>query len=185
MASDNRPLGRFQLAGIPPAPRGVPQIEVTFDIDVDGILNVSAQDKATGKEQKITITSSSGLDKASIERMVREAKDNEEGDRNKREMVEARNKLDSLVYQSQKMMDDLGDKISDSDKTITTEAITTATSALESNDKQTMLSATQTLEAALHGLAQTMYASEQPVSPQPHESDSSDDDIIDAEFVEE
>ena len=186
MAADNRTLGKFQLAGMPPAPRGVPQIEVTFDIDVDGILNVSAKDKATGKEQKITITSAGGLDKSDIERLVREAKDNEEEDLLKKEMVEARNKLDSLVYQSQKTLEELGDKISDSDKTVASDAIDAATTALNDGDKQSILNATQTLEAALHSLAQSMYTSEQPVSPEETvSSDTPDDDVIDAEVVNE
>ena len=186
MAPDNRTLGKFQLTGMPPAPRGVPQIEVTFDIDVDGILNVSAKDKAMGKEQKITITSAGGLDKGDIERMVREAKDNEEEDLLKKEMVEARNKLDSLVYQSQKTLEELGDKISDSDKTVASDAIDAATTALNDGDKQSILNATQTLEAALHSLAQSMYTSEQPVSPEETvSSDTPDDDVIDAEVVNE
>jgi len=186
MAPDNRTLGKFQLTGMPPAPRGVPQIEVTFDINVDGILNVSAKDKATDKEQKITITSAGGLDKSDIERMVREAKDNEEEDLLKKEMVEARNKLDSLVYQSQKTLEELGDKISDSDKTVASDAIAAATTALNDGDKQSILNATQTLEAALHSLAQSMYTSEQPVSPEETvSSDTPDDDVIDAEVVNE
>jgi len=186
MAPDNRTLGKFQLSGMPPAPRGVPQIEVTFDINVDGILNVTAKDKATDKEQKITITSAGGLDKSDIERMVREAKDNEEEDLLKKEMVEARNKLDSLVYQSQKTLEELGDKISDSDKTVASDAIAAATTALNDGDKQSILNATQTLEAALHSLAQSMYTSEQPVSPEETvSSDSPDDDVIDAEVVNE
>ena len=186
MSSDNRTLGRFQLTGMPPAPRGVPQIEVTFDIDVDGILNVSAKDKATGKEQKITITSAGGLDKNDIERMVREAKDNEEDDRLKKELVEARNKLDSLVYQSQKTLEELGDKISDSDKTAASDAIAAAAVALNDGDKQSILDVTQTLEATLHSLAQSMYTSEQPVSPEETVSSvSPDDDVIDAEVVNE
>ena len=187
MSSDNRTLGRFQLTGIPPAPRGVPQIEVSFDIDADGILNVSAKDKATGKEQKITITSSDGLDKNDIERMVREAKDNEESDRLKKEMIEAHNKLDSLVHQSKKMIDEMGDKLSDGDKTAANDAIATAATALNSDDKQSILNAISTLEATLHNLAQAMYANaEQPVSPESTSaSDSSDDGVIDAEFVDE
>ena len=186
MAPDNRTLGKFQLSGMPPAPRGVPQIEVTFDINVDGILNVTAKDKATDKEQKITITSAGGLDKSDIERMVREAKDNEEEDLLKKEMVEACNKLDSLVYQSQKTLEELGDKISDSDKTVASDAIAAATTALNDGDKQSILNATQTLEAALHNLAQSMYTSEQPVSPEETvSSDTPDDDFIDAEVVNE
>jgi molecular chaperone DnaK len=115
MAADNVTLGRFQLTGIAPAPRGVPRIEVTFDIDVNGIVNVSAKDLGTGKEQKITITSSSGLKEEEIERMVKEADKHAEEDKKKKEKIEAKNKADSLIYQSEKMLNDLKDKISQDD----------------------------------------------------------------------
>ena len=187
MSADNRTLGNFMLDGIPPAPRGVPQIEVAFDIDANGILNVSATDKATGKEQQITITSSSGLSDTDIDKMVREAKDNEESDKSKRELVETHNKLDSLLYQSRKTLDELGDNLSDGDKSAAMAAIEAAASALETNEKQTMMDATQTLEAALHSLAQSLYNTtdtEQPVSPQAGPSPE-DDGVIDAEFEEE
>ena len=112
MARDNNTLNRFHLTGIPPAPRGMPQIEVTFDIDADGIVNVSATDKATGKKQEIRITSSSGLSEDQIERMVREAKENEADDKRRREVIEARNNLDSLTYQTEKMLNENRDKVS-------------------------------------------------------------------------
>ena len=188
-AGDNRTLGKFQLAGIPPAPRGVPQIEVTFDLDADGILSVSAKDKATAKEQKITITSDSGLSNDDIDRMVREAKDHEDDDRQKREMIEARNKLDSLIYQSEKMLDDMGDKISEADRSAAGDAITAAQAALGSDDKKSIEDATTVLESALHSLAQTMYAA-QASEPGPESADAptreeEGDDIIDAEIIEE
>ena len=111
MAADNMSLGRFRLEGIPPAPRGMPQVEVTFDIDANGILNVTARDKATGREQKVTITASTNLNKGEIERMVQEARQNEAEDRKRRELVEARNKADSLAYQTEKTLNELGDKV--------------------------------------------------------------------------
>src|SRR5438094_8691078 len=116
MAAQNRTLGKFKLAGIPPAPRGVPQIEVTFDIDANGILNVTAKDKATNKDAKITITSSSGLSKEEVERMAKEAEAHAAEDKEQREAVEARNQLDSLVYNIEKMLKDAGDKVAESDK---------------------------------------------------------------------
>src|SRR5207302_456678 len=116
MARDNRTLGKFHLTGIPPAPRGIPEIEVTFDIDANGILNVTAKDKATGKDQKITITSSSGLSKEEVERMAKEAESHAAEDKSKREEIEARNQLDGMVYQVEKMLREHGDKISGSDK---------------------------------------------------------------------
>ena len=111
MAADNMSLGRFRLEGIAPAPRGLPQVEVTFDIDANGILNVTARDKATGKEQRVTITASTNLNKADIERMVQEGRQNEAADRQRRELVEARNTADSLAYQTEKTLSELGDKV--------------------------------------------------------------------------
>src|SRR4029079_15066720 len=115
-SGDNKSLGQFNLEGIPPAPRGMPQIEVTFDIDANGILNVSAKDKATGKEQKIVIKASSGLNEDQIKRMVRDAESHAEEDRKFRELVEARNKADALVHSTEKALKDLGDKVSPSDR---------------------------------------------------------------------
>jgi molecular chaperone DnaK len=112
MASDNMSLGRFRLDGIPPAPRGIPQVEVTFDIDANGILNVTAKDKATGKEQKITITASTNLDKSDIERMVEEAAKNRTADQQRRELIETRNQADTLAYQAEKLLKDMGEKVS-------------------------------------------------------------------------
>jgi molecular chaperone DnaK len=116
MARDNKTLGKFNLEGIPPAPRGMPQIEVTFDIDANGIVNVSAVDKATGKEQKVTITSSGGLSDSEIERMVKEAEEHRSSDEEKKKEIETRNKADSLAHQIEKSLEELGEKISDSDK---------------------------------------------------------------------
>jgi molecular chaperone DnaK len=186
MAPDNRSLGKFQLTDLPPAPRGIPQIEVTFNIDANGILSVTAKDKATNKEQNITITTASGLSSDEIERMVREAKDNEDDDRLKMEQIEVRNKLDSLVYQTEKLITELGDKISADDKTAVENALASAKDAIKLGDKNSIVDATTVLESALHGLTKAMYE-----TPEPTSGDSGDNfyntvddnDIVDAEFV--
>src|SRR5262244_665906 len=157
MAAQNRTLGKFHLTGIPPAPRGVPQIEVTFDIDANGILNVTAKDNATGKDQKITITSSSGLSKEEVERMAKEAESHSAEDKTKREEIEAKNQLDSMVYQMEKMLRESGDKISGSDRGEVENAIADAKKALESGDKGNMDRARETLTQASHKLAEQMY----------------------------
>ena len=192
MARDNRTLGRFHLVDIPPAPRGVPQIEVTFDIDANGIVNVSAKDMGTGKEQKITITSSSGLGKDEIDKMVKEAEAHAEGDKKKTEEIEARNRADSLVYQTEKLLSEHKDKLSEEDVKAVEAAIADCKKAIEAGDVGRMNSATEALTQASHKVAQSMYA-------QPGETASgdgagsgaesegeqkSDDDVIDAEYVD-
>src|SRR4030081_3745976 len=162
MATQNRTLGKFHLSGIPPAPRGVPQIEVTFDIDANGILNVTAKDMATGKDQKITITSSSGLSKEDVERMAKEAESHAAEDKARREEIEAKNQLDTLVYSVEKMLRDQGDKISGSERGEVENAIANAKQALESNNKATMDNARERLTQASHKLAEQMYRSSQP-----------------------
>src|SRR5438477_11853 len=157
MAAQNRTLGKFHLTGIPPAPRGVPQIEVTFDIDANGILNVTAKDVATGKDQKITITSSSGLSKEEVERMAKEADAHSAEDKAKREEIEAKNQLDSMVYQMEKMLRESGDKISGSERGEVENAIADAKKALESGDKANMDRAREALTQASHKLAEQMY----------------------------
>src|SRR6201981_3890234 len=157
MAAQNRTLGKFHLTGIPPAPRGVPQIEVTFDIDANGILNVTAKDMATGKDQKITITSSSGLSKEEVERMAKEADAHSAEDKAKREEIEAKNQLDSMVYQMEKMLRESGDKISGSERGDVENAIADAKKALESGDKASMDRAREALTQASHKLAEQMY----------------------------
>ncbi|HYH00218.1 MAG TPA: molecular chaperone DnaK [Terriglobales bacterium] len=157
MAAQNRTLGKFQLTGIPPAPRGVPQIEVTFDIDANGILNVTAKDLATGKDQKITITSSSGLSKDEVERMAKEADAHAEEDKRRREEIEARNQLDSMVYSIEKTLRENGDKISGSERGDVENALADAKKALESNDKAQMDRARENLTKASHKLAEAMY----------------------------
>jgi molecular chaperone DnaK len=158
MAMDNKTLGRFELVGIPPAPRGIPQIEVTFDIDANGIVHVSAKDLGTGKEQSIKITASSGLSEEEIDRMVKDADAHKEEDKKKRELAEARNNLDSLIYTTEKSLGEYGDKIADSDKKAIEEAIESAKKAMESDDPSTMKSASDNLTQTSHKLAEAMYA---------------------------
>jgi molecular chaperone DnaK len=162
MAAQNRTLGKFHLTGIPPAPRGVPQIEVTFDIDANGILNVTAKDTATQKDQKITITSSSGLSKEEVERMAKEADAHSAEDKAQRDSIEAKNQLDSLVYSVEKMLREHGDKISGSERGDVENAVADAKKALESNDKAQMDKARQTLTPVSHKLAEQMYKAAQP-----------------------
>ena len=159
MANQNRTLGKFQLTGIPPAPRGVPQIEVTFDIDANGILNVTAKDLATGKDQTIKITSSSGLSKEEVERMAKEAEAHSAEDKSRREEIESKNQLDSLVYSVEKMLRENGGKISGSERGDVENAIADAKKALESNDKASMDNARERLTQASHKLAEQMYRS--------------------------
>jgi molecular chaperone DnaK len=161
MAAQNRTLGKFHLTGIPTAPRGVPQIEVTFDIDANGILNVTAKDTAT-KDQKITITSSSGLSKEEVERMAKEADAHAAEDKAQRDAIEAKNQLDSMVYNVEKMLRESGDKISGSDRGDVENAVADAKKALESNDKAQMDKARETLTKASHKLAEEMYKAAQP-----------------------
>jgi molecular chaperone DnaK len=201
MASDNRTLGKFSLVGIPPAPRGVPQIEVTFDIDANGIVNVSAKDKATSKEQKITITASSGLSEHDIQRMVDDAKAHEEEDNRRREAVENRNKLDATILQIEKLLKENGDKIPGDAKSEIEAAMATAKEALDSGDDARVKSAQEALNQASHKLAQAMYgqgqqpggepgpgfdpgAAGQGPGPGADKSRPSDSDVIDAEFEE-
>jgi len=198
MASQNRTLGKFHLTGIPPAPRGVPQIEVTFDIDANGILNVTAKDNATGKDQKITITSSSGLSKEEVERMAKEADAHSAEDKVKREEIESRNQLDGMIYNIEKMLREQGDKISGSERGDVENALADAKKALESNEKRTMDSARERLTAASHKLAEQMYKATQPQQGAPAggasagqsngatqgDGQKKDEGVIDAEYVD-
>src|ERR1044071_4169982 len=167
MAAQNRTLGKFHLTGLPPAPRGVPQIEVTFDIDANGILNVTAKDNATGKDQKITITSSSGLSKEEVERMAKDAEAHSAEDKAQRESIDSKNQLDSMIYQIEKMLKEQGDKISGSDRGDVENALADAKKALESNEKAQMDRARETLTQASHKLAEQMYKSAQAQTPPP------------------
>jgi molecular chaperone DnaK len=192
MAKDNKSLGRFHLMGIPPAPRGVPQIEVTFDIDANGILNVNAKDRGTGKEQKITITASSGLDEKEIEEMVKNAETHAEEDRKKKEEIEARNRADSLVYSSEKLLKDNRDKIGESDAQAIEEAIADAKKAIEEGGAERINQAVERLTQASHKLAEAIYRSSseegaQQAGPEPSGDDSSkgeEEEVIDAEYVD-
>jgi molecular chaperone DnaK len=197
MASQNRTLGKFKLSGIPPAPRGVPQIEVTFDIDANGILNVTAKDNATGKDQKITITSSSGLSKEEIDRMAKEAEAHSAEDKQKREEIEARNQLDGLVYNIEKMLKENGDKVSGSEKADVETALADAKKTLEGTPSPAELNAArEKLTAASHKLAEAMYkagASAQGAGVPPTDGaaaaggttdEKKDEGVIDAEYVD-
>jgi molecular chaperone DnaK len=157
LARDNRTLGRFQLIGIPPAPRGVPQIEVTFDIDANGIVNVSAKDLGTGKEQKITITASSGLSKDEVDRMMKDAESHAEEDKRRKEEIEARNRADQTVYAAEKMLQDMGSKLSSTDKAAVETAIEQLKSAISSNDTAAMNRAMEQLTQAQHRAAEALY----------------------------
>ncbi len=157
MASGNRTLGRFDLVGLPPAPRGVPQVEVTFDIDANGITHVSAKDLGTGKEQKIRIESSSGLSKEEVEKMTKDAAAHAEEDKKQRELVETRNRLDNLVYSVEKSLKDLAEKISADEKTKVEEALAKAKEALKANDASVLKTAEEELTAASHKIAEEMY----------------------------
>jgi len=190
MARDNRLLGVFQLVGIPPAPRGVPQIEVTFDIDANGILHVTAKDRATGNEQKITITSSSGLSKDEVDKMARDADAHRAEDERRRQEVEAKNQLDNAVYSAEKMLREHRDKISDADARNIEEAVSEARKAIEEGGLERIKAAQDRLMAASHKLAEAMYraaGSQQPsgdgASGAKTES-AKKDEVVDAEFVD-
>jgi molecular chaperone DnaK len=165
MAGDNKTLGRFILDGIPPAPRGLPQIEVTFDIDANGILHVSAQDKATGREQKIVIKASSGLNDEEIQRMVRESEAHAEEDRRRKEEIETRNQADNLAYQTERSMRDLGDKVPADVRSEVEGKIAAVRSALQSGGTEQIQSAMNDLGMAAQRIGQAVYGSEQQAGP--------------------
>jgi molecular chaperone DnaK len=196
MAANNKTLGRFELVGIPPAPRGVPQIEVTFDIDANGIVNVSAKDKATGKEQSIQITASSGLSKEEIDRLVKDAEMHADEDKKKKELVEARNSADALIYSTEKSIKDLGNKVDSSTKSKVEDAIAALRKAMESEDTAEIKRLSQELTQASHKLAEAMY---QQASQSEQQTDAgaetgrqatgggagaADEDVVDADFEE-
>jgi molecular chaperone DnaK len=197
MAPDNKTLGRFELVGIPPAPRGVPQIEVTFDIDANGIVHVSAKDLGTGKEQSIRITASSGLAEDEIERMVKDAQSHEAEDHKKRELAEARNEADSLVYSVEKSLTELGDKVPEAERTDIKEKIDALRQAMEGDDVDAVKNATQALTEVSHRLAEEVYkktSAEQqaasgggeggPGAPGPEAKAEGEEDVVDADFEE-
>tara|TARA_B000000460_G_scaffold230604_1_gene188281 strand:- start:775 stop:2343 length:1569 start_codon:yes stop_codon:yes gene_type:complete len=195
LARDNRVLGEFHLVGLPSAPRGVPQIEVTFDIDANGIVNVTAKDKATGKEQNITITASSGLAKDEVERMMKEAELHAEEDKARRDEIERRNQADQAVYGAEQMLEKSGDKLSSTEREPLEAAIAEVKKALESGEEASLTQALEQLTTAQHAAAETLYKQAptgdggQDASAGPGESsasvDSSEGDVIDAEVVED
>jgi molecular chaperone DnaK len=196
MAADNMSLGQFNLEGIPPAPRGMPQIEVTFDIDANGILNVSAKDVATGKEQQIAITASTNLDEGDVERMVREARQNEAEDRRRKELVEARNNADAAIYQVEKALRELNGKVSSSDRSTIERTIEDLKVAKEGNDAARIRQLVEQLQQASYAMSQQLYAQQQQAAgPQPGPQQAGGpqaggpqpggpDDVIDGEFSE-
>ena len=199
LARDNRTLGKFHLVGLPPAPRGVPQIEVTFDIDANGIVNVSAKDLGTGKEQRITITASSGLVKEEVERMMKEAEAHAEDDRKRRDEIEVRNRADQAVYGAERLIKDTGDKLTSADK----QAIETAMEAVKKASAETDAAAIQKaldqLTAAQHKAAESLYKQQAPgpqsappggdgagqAGPAAGATSEAKGDVIDAEVVDE
>jgi molecular chaperone DnaK len=195
MVAGNKTLGRFELVGIPPAPRGVPQIEVTFDIDANGIVNVSAKDMATGKEQSIQITASSGLSKEEIDKLIKDAELHAEEDKKKRDLVDARNHADALIYSTEKSIKDLGDKVDADTKSKVEAAIEPLKKAMEGDDAEEIKRLSEELTQASHKLAEAMYqqASQEDAQQHAHAgaadheeagSSAPDDDVVDADFEE-
>lgn len=195
MAGGNKTLGRFELVGIPPAPRGVPQIEVTFDIDANGIVNVSAKDQATGKEQSIQITASSGLSDEEINNLVKDAELHAEDDKKKRELVDARNTADALIYSTEKSIKDLGDKVDSETKNKIEDAVAPLKKAMEGEDAAEIKRLSEELTQESHKLAEAMYKqASQEAGPQPDADQANtdqpgtatpdDDDVVDADFEE-
>jgi molecular chaperone DnaK len=194
MSTDNKSLGTFRLDGIPPAPRGVPQIEVTFDIDANGILNVTAKDKGTGKEQSISITGASTLSDSEVERMVKDAESNADVDRERREKIEVKNQADTLVYQAKKQIEEFGDKVSSADKEKAETQVKALEDAIASDSTEQMKSVTAELQQTLYAIGTSMYqqagasGGAAPDAEEPQSgadsSGSSNDDVIDAEFSE-
>jgi molecular chaperone DnaK len=190
MAADNKTLGQFELVGIPPAPRGIPQIEVTFDIDANGIVHVSAKDLGTGKEQSIRITASSGLAEEEIKKMVKDGEAHAGEDKKRRELAEARNQLDSLIYTTEKSLKEFGDKIEAGEKQNIEEAITKAKKAMESNDTNSIKSAQEELTRSSHKLAEAMYSKASQgakgTGPEPGAQagpgQKTQEDVVDADF---
>lgn len=185
MAADNKTLGRFQLTDIPPAPRGIPQIEVTFDIDANGIVNVKAKDLGTNKEQSITIKSSSGLSDEEIERMIKEAEENAEADKKRREEVELRNEADQMIFTTDKTLKDLGDQVSDEEKEKAEKAKEELKKALEGNDIEDIRKKKEALEQEVQNLSVKLYEKVQQQAQQAQQQqDSKDDNVVDAEYEE-
>jgi molecular chaperone DnaK len=191
MAADNKLLGQFDLVGLPPAPRGVPQVEVTFDIDANGIVSVSAKDKATGKEQQIRIQASGGLSDADIQKMVQEAEANATADKERREFVELKNQADALIHQTEKTLSDGGDKVSAQDKGEAEAAVSAARTAMEGSDAAGLKSATERLSQVAMRVGEAMYKAQAdaagaaaPGAAPGGGSAGGSDHVVDAEFEE-
>ena len=190
MAAYNKTLGRFQLTGIPPAPRGVPQIEVTFDIDANGIVNVKAKDLGTNKEQSITITASTNLSDEEIEKMVKEAEENKEKDAKRKEEADTKNEIEQLVFATEKAIKDLDGKIGDKEKSEAEDAIKEAKSAIESNDIEKMKSAKDKLNEKAMALGSKVYEeaakanAEKTNENETKNEDKKDDNVVDADYEE-
>ena len=184
MARDNRTLGKFHLMGMPPAPRGVPQIEVAFDIDANGILHVSAKDMATGKEQNITITASSGLAKDEVENMVKEAESHADEDKKRREVIETRNQLDTLIYSTEKLLGENRAKIPEADAKGVEDAVAEAKKALETNELEALKEAINRINTASHKIAEVMYKSASE-APGAGGEGKKEGDVVEAEVVDD
>jgi molecular chaperone DnaK len=193
MAADNISLGQFNLEGIPPAPRGVPQIEVTFDIDANGILNVSAEDKATGKEQRITITAATTLSEDEVENLVRDARRHEAEDRRRKELVQARNTADQVIYQTEKMLRELGDQVSAPDRQRIEDSIEQLKQAKDGDDTNRISQLIEQLQQASYAIGQQMYAQQQSAgepqagpegSAAPSPESDEDEGVVEGEFRE-
>ena len=191
MASDNMSLGRFRLEGIPPAPRGIPQIEVTFDIDANGIIHVNAKDKASGKEQSVTITATTNLDKSDVERMVEEASKNRTADDARKELVELRNQADTVAYQAEKLVKDMGDKIPADQRSQVESKVKDLREAIQGDDKARIKSLMDGLQADMQAIGQAAYAQQDAAGPQAGgpqaptgEPSGSDEDVVEGEFHE-
>jgi molecular chaperone DnaK len=188
MAADNKLLGQFDLVGIPPAPRGVPQIEVTFDIDANGIVNVSASDKATGKEQSIRIQASGGLTDADIDRMVKEAESHAEEDKKRRELVEVKNQAEALIHSTERMLKDFGDKVAAGDKALVETAVNDLKTAIQGEDKDAIKQKVDALAQASMKLGEAMYQASQGAAAGGGGPSASagapDDKVVDVDFEE-
>ncbi len=192
MAGGNKTLGRFQLVGIPAAPRGMPQIEVTFDIDANGIVSVSAKDMGTGKEQSIKITASSGLSEEEIDSLIKDAEMHAEEDKKKRELIDARNMADSMIYTTEKTIKEAGDKVDEATKGNIDQAIENLKKAMEADDTEEIKRLTDELTQASHKLAEAMYAQASQQQAQPEGTTGAesaagaekDEDVVDADFEE-
>ena len=193
MAADNKLLGQFDLVGIPPSPRGVPQIEVTFDIDANGIVNVNAKDKATGKEQAIRIQASGGLGSDEIEKMVKDAEEHAEEDKQRRALVDARNQAEALVHQTEKSLSELGEKVDPDDKANAEAALEKVKEAVKGEDVEAIQQATQELAQASMKLGEALYkeqeagqeeSADEPAAEEPDAESAGGEDVVDADFEE-